>query len=110
MDALVLPALIFVGCVVGGAVAGAGYLLIGGAGVARVLSRRVAALESDIEQLRSSLTREIKRRAALAATEHRADERNEKALQQEAARRLQSVPAHDPELVQRGFPSMFGGG
>ena len=95
----------------GGAVAGCLYLLIGGAGVARSLSKRMLALETDIDDLSLKLVREVKRRAANAATEARAEQKTNRDIQLEASRRLMEAPAK-PKLVPDapGFPSMFNRG
>ncbi len=105
-----LSAMIFGGSVLGGVVAGCAYLLIGGLGVARTLARRCSELEQSVDSLEGRLTREVKRRAAMAATESKADAKSVRELADEATRRLAANGPTTPDMPPHGLPSMFRNG
>lgn len=102
---------LFLAVAAGGLLAGCLYLLIGGLGVARTLQKRCLALETDIDDLHLKVTREIKRRAANAATEARAEIKTNKDIQEEASRRLLQDPPKPRAVPDApGLPSMFNRG
>lgn len=105
MDPLLLSAMIIVACGLGGAVAGAAYLFIGGTGVARMLSNRITALEQQADSIDGRLSREVKRRAAQAATDSKHEAKSMKELADEAQLRL--AIDNPPTAPVEGFPSMF---
>ena len=103
MDALWL----FLAIAGGGTLAGAAYVVIGGAGVHRALKHRLDAAETEIESVRLMLVREIKRRASDRAAEVRAEALTDKQLKAEAEKRLaQSQGAEDAPVVP-GFTGKF---
>lgn len=102
---------LFVAVSAGGAVAGCLFLLLGGVGVARQLQKRCLALETDIDDLSLKLVREVKRRAANAATEARAEQKTNRDIQLDASRRLienSGTPKDVP--LPTGLPTMFNRG
>ncbi len=57
----------------GGAITGAVSLAIGGLGVTRRISRRIAKVEDETERTDERITREVKTRAGLTAVTKRTD-------------------------------------
>ncbi len=93
-----------------GLLAGCVFVLVGGLGVTRRLSKRMDGLESDLDHVDMKVSRETKRRAGLAAADARSEAKSDKEIQKEAALRL-AAESNTPKIpVASGFPSIFNRG
>jgi len=93
---------VLVVALLGGAITGAVALAIGGMGVTRVLSQRIAEVEASTERTDERITREVKSRAGKMAVERRSEADATKEAEAHLAARASVPSTRRPSVARVG--------